>query len=426
MQISQKKLAKSELELTIELSPDEMKPYLERGANRLTTEKPIEGFRPGKAPLEVVMKKFGDMPVMEAAAEEAVRGTFPKALAQEQVLSMGSPSIGVKKMAPGNPFIYTATVSVLPEVTLCDLTTIKVAAKKVAVAEEDVARAIKDLRAMRATETAVARTATGHDKVTIDMDMKQNGVPIEGGQTRGHHVFLDEPYYIPGLADALLGLKKGDTKSFTLTFPKEHYQKNVAGKPVDFSVTVREVYERTLPEANDSFAASLGQKTMQDLDALLRKNLLEDAENKENQRQEIAMLEEIVRCSRFGDLPDLLVNEEVGRMIAELRDGITRRGMDWAQYLAEAKKSENQLKLDFVPQAIQRIRVALVVRAVAVSKGIEAEDHEVSAEVEREMSLYADDPDTQARIRAEDYADRVRVVLRNRKVVEFLKKTIVS
>ena len=374
MNITTKKLPKSSLELTIELTVEEMKPFFEKAAVRLSTERPLEGFRPGKAPLDVVMKKFGGAAMMEAAAEEAVRGTYGKAVVQEKVMSIGSPAIDVKKMAVGNPFIYTAIVTLLPEVTLCDLSSVKVDKKEVKLPEDDVERAIKDLRNMRASEVVSAAAADKTHKIVIDMDMKLDGVALEGGQAKGHQVHMEEEHYIPGFTEMLLGLKKGDSKTFTLTFPKEHYQKNVAGKPVEFTVNVKEIYERQLPEYNDEFAKALGQKTVADLDKLIRENLIDELQHKEDQRQEIAAIEAIVKTSKFGDIPDLLLNDEIGRMIFELKDGISQRGIEWKDYLAKAGKSENQLKLDFAAQAIDRIKAALTIRALAAANSIDVTD----------------------------------------------------
>lgn len=424
MIVTTKNLPKSEVELTIELSVEEMKPFLEKAAVRLSTEKVIEGFRPGKAPLDVVTKKFGEAVMLEASAEEAVRGTYGKAIVQEKIMSIGSPAIDVKKMAPGNPFIYTATVTLLPEVTLCDLTTVKVEKKEVKIPETDVERAIKDLLNMRVAETVTTNPADKTDKVVVDMNMSLDGVPLEGGQALGHQVYMDEQHYIPGFTEQILGLKKDDVKTFTLTFPKEHYQKNVAGKPVEFKVSVKEVYERKMPEFNDAFAAGFGQKTAADLDKLIRDNLLAEATQKEEQRQEIAAIEEIVKKSKFGDFPDILVNEEVNRMIMELQRGIAERGLEWDEYVAKAGKTETQMKLDFAPQAIDRIKAALTVRAIAAQNNIDVSDAEVATEVEREMNLYANDAKTQDEIRSEEYHDRVRFVLRNRKTVAFIKEKV--
>lgn len=425
MQITSKNLPKSELELTIELSAEEMKPFIEKAAVRLSTERAIEGFRAGKAPLDIVIKKFGQGMVDQAAAEEAVRSTYGKAIVEQKLQPIGSPSVDVKKLAAGNPFIYTATVVLLPEVKLTDFSGIKIEKKDPKVPETDVERAVLDLRNSRVKEVVVARPATKADKVIVDMEMKKDGVPLEGGQAKGHHVFMSEEHYIPGFTEELVGLKKDDTKTFTLKFPKEHYQKNVAGMPVEFSIKVADVFERQLPEVNDEFAKSFGQTTAAELDKLIRENLLAESTQKEEQRQEIAAMEEIVKRSKFGDIPELLINEEVGRMIFELRQGLSERSLNWDEYLKKAGKTETQLKLDFVPQAIDRIKAALVVRQIAIENNIDADETEVAAEIARQMNLYVDDAATQEKIRSEDYHERMHMMLRNRKVVQFIKEKVV-
>lgn len=424
MNITTKQLPKSEFELTIELSVEEMKPFMEKAAVRLSTEKPLEGFRPGKAPLDAVTKKYGEAAMMEAAGEEAVRGTYGKAIIQEKVMAIGSPAIGVKKMAPGNPFIYTATVALLPEVTLCDLSSIKVDKKDVNIPESEVERAINDLRNMRASETVTASPATKEHKLVVDMDMKMDGVAIEGGQAKGHQVLMNEQHYIPGFTEALLDLKKDDVKTFTLTFPKDHYQKNVAGKPVEFTVKVKDVFERKLPEMNDEFAKGLGQKTKDELEKLIHENLLSEAKQKEDQRQEIAAIEQIVKASKFGDIPDLLLNDETVRMIHELEHGVAERGLEWKEYLEKAGKTENQLKMDFAPQAIDRIKAALTIRAIATQNQIDVTDADVAAEVARELNVYSNDAKAQEQIRTDEYQDRVHTVLKNRKTIEYIKEKV--
>ncbi len=426
MNVSTKNLPKSEIEITIELSAEEMKPYLEKAAVRLSTDHAIEGFRPGKAPADVIAKKFGDNVLMEAAAEEAVRATYVKTVVDQKLNTVGTPAVAVKKLAKDNPFIFTATVPLLPEVKLPDIASLSVAKKEVKVADADLNRAKADLREMRAKETVVVREAKKSDKVVVDMDMKLDGVPLEGGQAKNHSVYTAEEHYIPGFSDELIGLKKGDTKNFTLTFPKEHFQKHIAGKPVEFSVKVNDVFERQLPEWGDELALGFGQKTVADLDKILNDNLLHEAQSKENQRQEIAAILEIVQKTKFGDIPELLVNEEIGKMVHELQHGLEERGMNWKEYLEKAGKSENQIKLDFAVQALERIKSALVVRAIAEANNIDASPEEVAAEVEREMNLNVDDAKAQEQIRSLEYAERVQFVLKNRKVIAFIKEKMVK
>jgi len=137
---------------------------------------------------------------------------------------------------------------------------------------------------------------------------------------------MNEDYYIAGLKDQLKGVKAGETKTFTLPFPKEHYNKNLAGKKIDFSVNVKEVYAVNHPELNDEFSTKLGQKSLEDLKTLVRKNLADDATKKDDQAHELAVLEAAMKASDYGDIPDSLVNEEIRRMMREFEARIVEEG----------------------------------------------------------------------------------------------------
>jgi trigger factor len=126
------------------------------------------------------------------------------------------------------------------------------------------------------------------------MDMFMDGVAVEGGQAKNHQVYLNEAHYIPGFAEELIGLEKDATKSFSLTFTKEHYQKNLADKKVDITVKVTDVFGLEYPTLDDAFAKSIGQESMEKLNEVLRANLLKEAEGKEEQRREIAILDVLI------------------------------------------------------------------------------------------------------------------------------------
>ena len=198
-------------------------------------------------------------------------------------------------------------MTLLPAVKkLADYKSIKVDAKAVAVKDEEVEKTVQDLRKMQSTEHEVEREVKKGDKVVVDMAMTIDKVAVEGGTTKGHSVYLDEEYYIPGLPEKLEGMKKGEQRVFTLTFPKDHFNKQLAGKEVEFTVDLKGVHEIRHPEVDDFFAQRLGQKDLASLKALLRKNMEQEGEQKEVQRQEIAALEELLKKSDVDDVPDLL------------------------------------------------------------------------------------------------------------------------
>lgn len=417
------RLPKGALEIRVELMPDETRAHLEEAAARLSQTTKIPGFRPGHASYAEVEKRVGAMKILEEAFEKIVRKTYVEILLAEKLETLGAPAVSVQKMAPGNPLEFTLTVNLLPAVTkLADYKTIPVEKKSVAVTEADVERVVRDLQKMRATEVRSTKPVDATDRVVLDLVISKDGAAIEGGVAKGHHVLMDEPYYIPGFTNELRGMKEGEQKTFTLSFPALHYQKMLAGRPVQFAVTVNEIYERTVPALDDAFAKSIGKPTLDAVRSQIRENLTEEKTAAENERVERALLDQIIAGSQFEDIPDLLVNEEVARMREELEAGAVSRGFEWAKYLEHIKKTEAQLKLDFAPQALRRIKATLAVREIVTREKITASDEEVNQEIDRAAAHYADDKEAREHLYSPAYREQTSMVLRNRKALERLKK----
>lgn len=422
MDIEVKNLPKSQAEISVTVSPDEAQPHLEAAAAKLSKEKPLDGYRPGHAPFEAVVRAYGEMSVYEYALQTIVVKSFAKAISDHKLQTYGEPDVNVKQLVPGNPISYTATVTVVPKVTdIADVNKLKIKLEPKKIKDDDVEKAIEELTKMRAQEVAVERAIEGKDKVTVDMDMTRDNVPLEGGQARDHGIYLDDDYYIPGLKDKLLGTKAGDTREFTLKFPDEHFQKSLAGSDVDFKVMVKQVFEIQRPAADDELAKSLGQDSLDKLKELIRGNMEEEAAGQAQHAAENQALEKLVEQSKFDDIPEAMVNEEIGRMIGELQQEIAQRGMDFEKYLQDAGKNLGQLKLDFAAPALKRVQSALLMRTLADAENIDVSEPELVEEQTKLLNKYSNDAEAQAKIKDEDFLTYIRASLRNRKVMEFIR-----
>ncbi|MBI4142726.1 trigger factor [Candidatus Uhrbacteria bacterium] len=421
MHVTVKQLPKSSAELLIELSPEETAPYLRHAAEALSREHKVPGFRPGKLPYEIAVQRFGAMAILEEAAEPAVRDAYVRAVREQGIRAIGSPKIALATLAPENPLRFTATVAVLPNVVLPDFTTIRVKRRTVTITPEEVDRILGDLRKMQPKEALVDRAAGATDKVIVDLDLKRDGVPLEGGQTKDHQVYLGEEYYLPKIREGIVGMVKGETKTFPVEFPADHFQKHLAGTTVDATVTLHDVYSVELPALDDTFAKALGQPDLVALRSLVEKNRAEEATKKASDAEEVEMLDAIIAGAKFDDLPELLVTGEARRMIDELEDGIKRQGLAFNEYLEKIKKTRDQLFLDMAPDAVRRVKAALLTRAVAEAQQIVTDDAAVDAEIQRERERYAHEPDFQQRIQSDEARDYVRTLLRNRAVIAWLR-----
>lgn len=417
-----------EVEIKFEIPWEETRAYRDEAVKELSTAKPIPGFRPGHVTYEDAKRIFGEMKIIEAALERIVRAQYVKTVLAEKLETVGSPAINVDKLVPGEAIEFTTTSALIPEVTkMPDFTKCVIEEKKKEVNDANVEEAVDEMRRMRRVEEKVDRPATMEDLVIIDMEMSRGNVPVEGGVGRDYRVYLAEPNYIPGMAEQLSGMKEGDEKTFTLPFPAEHFQKHLAGQNVDFKVKASGVYELKLPPADDAFAKGVGIETMAELREKLKENLQKEHDQRSKESAEIEMLEKLVDSASFSQVPDILIKEEVSRMLHELEHGLEEQGMDLATYLQQIKKTMDELRLDFTQQALRRVRTAVLVKTVAKQENIDVTEDEVDAEIDRILaSVPAEQTDTRQHVSSPDYRDYVKIQMRNRKTLEWLKKRCIK
>lgn len=418
-------LPKLSVKLTVTIDHDEMDRYMDEAAAQAAKEITIDGFRKGHAPVDMVKEKMGEMKLLEAALEPAVRKSFIEAVNAEKLQTVGSPEIQIEKAAPHNPLIYSALVALMPSVTkLADFSKISVAAKSSEVPEKKVEDAIKELRRMQAKEVRVERGAGEKDKVVVDFAMSKNKVPLEGGQAKDHTIYMEESYYVPGLKEQILGMKEGEKKTFTLKFPETHYQKHLAGADVDYDLTMKGVFEMTLAEFNDEFAKSLGQESAAKVREVIHGNMKEEIDEENRRATEVELLEKLAEKSEFTDIPDLLVKNEVDAMFHELEHSVEERGIPFADYLRDIKKTPNELRKDFEPQGIRRVKVALVLGRASDELKTTVSEEELDEELDKIAEGY-EKQESKDRIYSPQFRDHQKIVMRNRKTIEALKKLMV-
>lgn len=434
MKIEKKNLEKSQIELTIEVSLEELKPYLDKAAQELSEKHKIEGFRPGKAPYEIVKQRLGDMAILQQATNEIIGKTFYAAAEQEKVEFVDQPSIEVVKMAPNNAFVYKATVALLPKITLPDYKKLQVKAiEEVKVTDEDVEKVVTDLRKMRAKESAVDRPAKLGDKVELNFETFIDKIAIAGGKAEKYPLVLGDNQMIPGFEEQIVNMKKDEEKEFELSFPKDYHNEKIAGKKALFKVKVLSVFNIEIPEANDELAKSMGLKNKKDLYAHLRSNLKMEQENKAKQAQDIEIVSLLIEKTKFTDIPDVLVNSELEKMMAELKDNVMKQGLNFEDYLSHLKKTEADMKLDMTVDAIKRVKTALVIKDIAEAENIKANEKEILEEADRTLKSYQLNPayaehleTIEKNINSEQSHRYFGNVITNRKVMDLLRKTMIK
>lgn len=424
MQVTKKELEKSQIELTIELTAEEFAPYIEKGAAKLAEKVKIEGFRPGKAPIEILKQKVGEMAILEEAAHVAIHKTIDDIVDQNTMgrQAVGQPKVEITKLAPGNPFEYKVVTSIMPTVALGKYKDLKIKPTEGKVEEIDIEKTLKELQEMRVAEVLSEAGAADTDKVLVDIEMFMDKVPVEGGQTKDLAVIIGKNYFVGGFDSELLGAKTGEERTFSLPFPEDHHQKNLAGKMVEFKVKVGSVYKRELPEINDEFAVGFRFKDLADLKKTLSENILADRKNQADTKAELEMLEKIVSDTKFGDLPEAMVESETHFMMHEIEDDLARQGGKMEDYLQHINKTRNELVLDLLPNAVKRVKTALIMKEIGIVEKIEASEKEIDDKIDELKETHKENTDLQKMAADRGYRRYVGNILQNGKVIAKLKE----
>ncbi len=423
MKVEKKVLEKSQIELTVELPYGNIEKAIPFATEKISKEVKIDGFRQGKVPYEVLKEKIGENAILEEAARTVINKTLGKAIEENiKETPIGQPNIDIIKLAENNVFIYKITIALMPSVTLGVFKDLKVKKEKVKIEKEDVDKTLEELQNMRVKEVLVDRKSKKGDKVLVDIQMFLDNVPVESGQGKDTAVIIGKDFIVPGFDKNLIDAKKSELKEFSLPYPKDHYMKNLAGKNVDFKVTIKEVYERQVPELDDEFAKTLGLKKISELEENLEKNIKEEREKESMMKSEKIILEKIIKKAKFGEIPELLIDNETKTMMAELEQNVTKQGANFDDYIKSMGKTRGQLMLDLVPDALKRVKVSLLMREISKKEKIEASQKDLEKYIDNLKKQYVGDEEILKRIDSPEYKSYSLNMLTSEKVVKEIRK----
>ena len=339
---------------------------------------------------------------------------------------VGQPEVEITKLAPGNQAEYKIKVFVLPEVKLGKYKDLGLKENKVVVEEKEIEKIINDLLEMRAKEVISDKAIEKGDKVIASVNLFIDKVPIEDGQNPEVTILTGKNYFVDGFDKNIIGLKKGDKKEFNLVYPEKHYNKNLAGKLVDFKVEIKEVYQRQLPELNDDLAKIFQFKNVSDLKENIKKTIEIQKKREEDQKTEINLLEKIVNDSKFSDIPENLIKNEANLMMHEMEHGLVSQGGNFADYLKSINKTQDQLMLEILPNATKRVKSALILKEIAKEEKITVSESEMNKEIEVLKKKYEKNLEAIKNIDSSHYKAYLENSLINQKTIDFLKKSNIS
>lgn len=415
-----KKLPASKIEVNVTLEDKEFAGYYQAAEDAAAGEVTIKGFRKGAAPKEMVAAALDHDKIFHSAINEAVRWSLNEIKIENNWTFIDQPKIEITEGEPGKGITYKATLTTFPEIKLGDVAKVakKVFAEKkpVTITDEEVDKTLEWIRSSRATETRVVRPAQMGDLVEADIDTECEEKPVKGASLQNDRFILGESNFIAGFDKQLEGKKENEVLKFSIVAPKDYWQKELQGKQLDFTVTLRGVFERTLPALTDEFAAGLGDKfsaeggpasggktPLEKLKKSIKEGMTMEKQDKELEKLRIKVLEEIAKDSKM-DVPEIMVERTLDDMMDQ-----------YGQYLkgdaADAKQEEfrTEMRNKLRDRAVANVSNNLVMYKIAQEQNLVP----TAQEIEAEAAHHNVDPEKQH--------EQLYAMLQNKKVFEYLE-----
>ena len=383
MAVNVETLEKLERKITLTLPTSVIQNEVNTRLKKLARQVKVDGFRPGKVPMNIVAQRYG-YSVHYEVMNDKVGEAFNLAANEAQLRVAGQPRINEKEQPSETEMAFDAIFEVYPEVTIKDLSAVEVERVTADVTDAAIDKTVDILRKQRRSfaQRAMDAAAATDDRVTIDFLGKIDGEPFDGGRAEDFQFIIGEGQMLKEFEDAALGMKSGESKTFPLTFPADYQGREVAGKTADFMVTLKKLEAAHLPELTDELAKSLGVAggSVEALRTDIRANLEREVKFRLLGRNKQAALDALVAQAEL-DLPNSIVQSELDRMTEGAREELKQRG------IKDADKAPIPEDV-FRPQAERRVRMGLVVSEVVRMHNLQATPDQIKAHVEELAASY--------------------------------------
>ena len=372
----------------------------------------IPGFRKGKAPQHIVEKYYGKEIFYEDAFNDLVPAEYEKALNENKIEAVSRPHIDVVTMEKGQDLVFKAIVQTKPEVKLGKYKGIEIEKIEYNVKDEDINHELGHMQDQNARLVTIEdRPVEDGDIVKIDFEGFVDGKAFEGGKAQNHELTIGSHSFIEGFEDQIIGMKIDDEKEIKVTFPKEYFMKDLEGKPATFKVKLHEIKKKELPELDDEFAKDVSEfDTLKELKQSIKEKLEKQNADREKYEKQEAVIKAVTDTMKV-DIPTGMIELETENMLKDMEQRLSYQGLKMDQYLKMIDKTEDDLKKDYEPQAIEAIKSRLALEAIIKAEKIEATDEEVKEKLE-EM--------------AKNYGKKHEELQNNENIKSYLKNGIVS
>lgn len=419
MQINVESLSTIKKKINFEIPAQQVTAEVDKAYAEIRKHAAVKGFRKGKVPMGLIEKHYGDK-MAEDVLKNLVNDTYFKAVTDQGLNPVSYPVIESDPLKPGQPFSYSATVEVFPEVAVKDYLGIEVVKEQLVQDDQAVAARLKE---MQESLSQLAPAPEGHaaaqgDFVIFDFLGTLDGVPFEGGEAEDFQLELGSGRFIPGFEEQLVGMSAGDQGTIKVSFPENYGSELLAGKPAEFAVTIKEIKVKELPELNDDLAKEFGE--FETLDELKQK-LGELQQAQEERRVENELRERLIKSlveKNDLEVPEILVDRQVAMMLENSKQRLASQRLS----LEMMGLTDDGYKIQFRDVARDQVKGSLLLDAVADKEGIEVTDEDIARQIGEIAAGTKQDPATVANLYQTNARAKENLVvqLREDKAVQYL------
>nr|WP_289036794.1 trigger factor [uncultured Allobacillus sp.] len=407
--------------LTVEVDEKKFDSALDQAFKKVSKDVQVPGFRKGKVPRPIFEQRFGIESLYQDAVDIILPEAYSEAIDEVEITPVDQPEVDIEQIEKGKPFIFTATVTVKPEVKLGEYKGLEVEDKKASVTDEDVNDELKTLQEKQA-ELVVKEEGQVEegDTVVIDFEGYLDGEKFEGGSAENHSLEVGSQSFIPGFEEQLVGKSAGEETEIKVTFPEDYQAEELAGKEATFKVNIHDIKYKEVPELDDEFAKDVDDdvETLDELKEKTKQRLIDEEENEiENQKRE-TLINKASENSEI-DIPQAMVDNELDRMVQEFEQRLQMQGMTMEMYTQFSGQTEDDLKEQMKEDARKRVQTSLTLEAIAETEQLEATEEDVDKQLEDMASQYQMEVD-QLRQMLGGNTDALKGDLKLQKAIDFL------
>lgn len=380
----------------------------------------IPGFRKGKAPMQIVEKYYGKEIFYEDAFNEVASEALEEAVTENKIDVVSRPDIDVTQIEKGKDLIFTAVMQTKPEAKVSKYKGIEIKKVEYNVTDEDIEHELHHMQEHNSRLISIEdRPVESGDTATIDFEGSVDGVPFEGGKAEKYDLEIGSNTFIPGFEDQVIGMKIDEEKDVKVKFPEEYFSKELAGKDAVFKVKVHEIKKKELPELDDEFAKDVSEfDTLKELKADIKAKQEKQNEERAKYETQDAVIKALCEKTKV-DIPSGMIEMEIDNMLKEFEQRLSYQGLKLEQYFQMMGKTEEEIRKEYEPQAIEGIKSRLALEAVIKAEKIEATDKDIDEKMKEMAKNYGKENDEEF-LKNENVRNYIKQGIESEKAINFL------